>query len=605
MFLASLANVGPGADQKTVVGAMKVFEKWLWHKGQAVDVTWSRENELREWCMARYMENSGAPWLASFEANFAPVPLSIDEHLASLLADDGPFSVSGPSVLKVAAYVEPLAQLDLARQERTWVEAAAQSAAIMSAEREVELLAEQRVALTEHSAKRTADARAAEFLDAVEVGAASGGEVVGTGVATEEPAVAEVEAAGAEPAEESEVPETDDADDEEEVPVTPKRVPTAGGSGHSPAVIKRASKSTTPSKRHTQKPPTATTFTDAQLCNLLVPWRDEVVLDGNRRAGENVPGVKGKKTVSLTARRDFKLQKGSANPHVQRNFEKAVLVRRAREFVIAQRTLATTGGTTSLSAASLALPTAQELGMAVDVAAPEPATPKGKAKVVSSPHKRLASPSSNSRPAKRSQSGTASRKAAKTVPCWEETPPVAGPSRQVIPVNPVEPVLRPGGVVLSKPESPSEAEGPSEREEEAELSDASESPSEVPAVSHRMVQPNYTPLPTPRINSQEFIWLGKALDYPISALCPAEYIEVAKEKAGGITAVLRKDMRAAALEMEGLRLCKKIMECSVDILERYQANCAEALEWRQANEAHLQQPFTTLFPLPPGASLDL
>ncbi|KAG6880669.1 hypothetical protein C0992_003086, partial [Termitomyces sp. T32_za158] len=53
MFLASLANVGPGADQKTVVGAMKVFEKWLWHKGQAVDVTWSRENELREWCMAR------------------------------------------------------------------------------------------------------------------------------------------------------------------------------------------------------------------------------------------------------------------------------------------------------------------------------------------------------------------------------------------------------------------------------------------------------------------------------------------------------------------------------------------------------------------------
>ncbi|KAG6870766.1 hypothetical protein C0992_012508, partial [Termitomyces sp. T32_za158] len=102
-----------------------------------------------------------------------------------------------------------------------------------------------------------------------------------------------------------------DADDEDEAPATPKRVPTAGGSGRLPAVIKRASKSTTPSKRRTQKavpqyePPTATTFTDAQLRNLLVPRRDEVVLDGNRRAGESVPGVKGKKTVSLTARRDF------------------------------------------------------------------------------------------------------------------------------------------------------------------------------------------------------------------------------------------------------------------------------------------------------------
>ncbi|KAG6872521.1 hypothetical protein C0992_012143, partial [Termitomyces sp. T32_za158] len=118
------------------------------------------------------------------------------------------------------------------------------------------------------------------------------------------------------------------------------------------------------------------------------------------------------------------------------------------------------------------------------------------------------------------------------------------------------------------------------------------------------VQPNYAPLPIPRVNGQEFIWLGKALDYPISALRPAQYIEAAKEKAAGMAEVMRKDMRAAALEMEGLRLRKKIMERSVDILERYQVDCAEALEWREANEAHLQQPFATLFPLPPGASLD-
>ncbi|KAG6881530.1 hypothetical protein C0992_000887, partial [Termitomyces sp. T32_za158] len=148
---------------------------------------------------------------------------------------------------KVAAYVEPLVQMDLARQERQWAEAAAQSAAIMSAEREAELMEERRVALAALSAKRTAEAQAAGFLEKGEAVAASGGEAVETGEA----------AAGsvtAEPAEESEAPENDDeADDEDEVPVTPKRVPTAGGSGRLPAVIKRASKSTTPSKRRTQK----------------------------------------------------------------------------------------------------------------------------------------------------------------------------------------------------------------------------------------------------------------------------------------------------------------------------------------------------------------
>ncbi|KAG6883907.1 hypothetical protein C0992_007476 [Termitomyces sp. T32_za158] len=573
---------------------MKVFEKWLWHKGQVGDVTWSREDKLWEWCMARYVENSGAAWLASFEANFASIPLSIDKHLASLLADDGPFSLwteLSPDS-KVAAYVEPLVQMDLACQDCKWAEAAAQSAAIMSAEQEAELLAEQRVALADLSAKRMADAWAAGFLEVVGVGAEAGGDAVGMGMAAEGLAVPVVEAAAAEPAEESKAPENDDdMGDEAEAPSMPKKVPTIGGSGRPPAVIKRASKSTTPSKRCSQKPPTATSFTDAQLRNLLVPRQDEVILDANRRAGESVPGLKGKKTVSLAARRDFKLQKGSCkkcwannnpegcwyptgtrpcyrcnalkractfsgrksrergkvNPHVQRNFEKAVLVRCAREFVVAQRTLATTGGTTSLSTASLALPTTQESGIAVDVAAPEPATPKGKANAS---------------------------------------------------------VLCPGGVVLSKPELPSGAEVPSEHEEEVESSDMSESLSEVPAVPLRAVQPNYAPLPIPRVDGQEFLWPGKALDYPISALCPAEYIEAAKQKVAGMAEVMRKDLQAAAVEMEGLHLRKKIMERSVDILDRYQANCAEALEWQEANETHLRQPYAPLFPLPPGASLD-
>ncbi|KAG6875137.1 hypothetical protein C0992_005034 [Termitomyces sp. T32_za158] len=545
MFLAFLANVGLGADQKTVVGAMKVFEKWLWHKGQAAE---------------------------------APAPPSIDEQLASLLADDGPFTLwaeLSPDS-KVAAYVEPLVQMDLARQERQWAEAAAQSAAIMSAEWEVELLEERRVALAKFSAKCTADAQAAGFLEAVEVGTAGGGDAVEMGEMA-----AEVEAAAAEPVDESEAPEDeDDADNEDEVPVTPKRVPTAGGSGRLPAVIKRASKSTTPSKRHTQKVvpqyelPTATTFTNAQLCNLLVPRRDEVVLDNDRWAGENVPGVKGKKTVSLAACNDCKTRKGlcdkcwadndpeccwyptgtqpchrcdalkractisgqksrergKVDPHVQRNFEKAVLVQRAQAFILEQWKLSAAGK--------------------------------------------------------------------------EETLPMVGLSRQIILVDPIKSILCPGGVVLSEPESLSVAAVQSEPEEAAESSDLSESLSEVPAVLLRAVQLNYAPLPTSSVNGQEFLWLGKVLDYPISALRPTQYIEAAKEKAAGMAEVMQKDMRAAAVEMEGLRLQKRIMVRSIDILERYQADCAEALEWREANKTHLRQPYATLFPLPPGTSLD-
>ncbi|KAG6874251.1 hypothetical protein C0992_007971 [Termitomyces sp. T32_za158] len=225
MFLASLTNVGLGANQKTVVGAMKVFKKWLWHKGQVVDVTWSQENELQKWCMAWYVENSGAAWLASFKANFAPIPLLIDEHLAFLLADDGPFLVSSPSALKVTAFVKPLVQMDLACQDCKWAEAAAQSTAIMLAKQEAELLAEQRVALAELSAKRMANTQAAGFLEAVEVGAVTGGDAVGTGEAAMAGlAVPAVEAAVADKsADESAAQDDEEADDKDEVPTTPKK----------------------------------------------------------------------------------------------------------------------------------------------------------------------------------------------------------------------------------------------------------------------------------------------------------------------------------------------------------------------------------------------
>ncbi|KAG6874829.1 hypothetical protein C0992_006397 [Termitomyces sp. T32_za158] len=236
----------------------------------------------------------------------------------------------------------------------------------MSAEQEAELLEERRVALAALSAKHMAEAQAAGFLEAVEVGAVTSGEAVGTGEAAEGSAVATVEAAAAEPADESKAPENDNADDEDDVLATPKRVPTAGGSGHLPAVIKRASKSTTPSKRCSQKCDKCWADNDPEGCWYPTGAQPCYHCDALKRA------------CTFSGRKSH--ERGKVDPHVQRNFEKAVLVRRAREFVVAQRTLATAGGTTLLSAASLALSTAQESGIAVDMAAPEPATPKGKAK---------------------------------------------------------------------------------------------------------------------------------------------------------------------------------------------------------------------------------
>ncbi|KAG6892324.1 hypothetical protein C0992_000917 [Termitomyces sp. T32_za158] len=88
-FFSSLANVGPEADRWTIVGAMRVFEKWLGHRGKAPEVTWSREEELKAWCTAWYAEHVGEVWLAPFKANFAPASPLLEDQLANLLGNEG------------------------------------------------------------------------------------------------------------------------------------------------------------------------------------------------------------------------------------------------------------------------------------------------------------------------------------------------------------------------------------------------------------------------------------------------------------------------------------------------------------------------------------
>ncbi|KAG6887202.1 hypothetical protein C0992_000117 [Termitomyces sp. T32_za158] len=138
-FFASLVNVGLEANRKTIVSAIRIFEKWLSHRGKAPEVTWSRKQELQDWCIAWYAEHVGEMWLVPFEANFAPAPPSLEDQLANLLEDK-----SGGLTLwtelspnsKVDMYVKPLVELELDQQAYCWAEAARQWLVELSAEQE-------------------------------------------------------------------------------------------------------------------------------------------------------------------------------------------------------------------------------------------------------------------------------------------------------------------------------------------------------------------------------------------------------------------------------------------------------------------------------------
>ncbi|KAG6892972.1 hypothetical protein C0992_011698, partial [Termitomyces sp. T32_za158] len=214
---------------------------------------------------------------------------------------------------KVDVYVRPLVELDLDWQAAIWAEAAEQRSVELTAEQE-EILMRERAALI---AQRTAEGRAAGILPPASEPVAGP-----SGVNAPEPVAAEtVKSAAVAEGSDYEGGSSDhsdkEEDDEEIIPQTPKRSKTVGSGGPSPTVEKRATKSVTPSKRRADKiipsyaPPADTTFSDTQLRNLLALHHDDVVLDTNQGAGESVHGIKGKKTASAEARRQFKLRKGA------------------------------------------------------------------------------------------------------------------------------------------------------------------------------------------------------------------------------------------------------------------------------------------------------
>ncbi|KAG6894132.1 hypothetical protein C0992_007409 [Termitomyces sp. T32_za158] len=125
-----------------------------------------------------------------------------------------------------------------------------------------------------------------------------------------------------------------------------------------------------------------------------------------------------------------------------------------------------------------------------------------------------------------------------------------------------------------------------------------------PLLLRAVTHPNWTPLPIPQVTGQKFLWLGWELHYPVSALRPCLDLEAYHEQAAGMAAVISQDMRAANAEIARLRMRRWVMFRSLDILERYQNDCAEALQWQDDNQIEHTPP-ATFFLLLPGALLDM
>ncbi|KAG6864985.1 hypothetical protein C0993_008373 [Termitomyces sp. T159_Od127] len=92
LLLVQVQGLGAEAPHNKVKEMMRLWHKWwkMWRNG----ITWERDGELLEWCMARYRDNAGTEWLAPFANNFAPSALSFDEELETLLAEEEPLVVS-------------------------------------------------------------------------------------------------------------------------------------------------------------------------------------------------------------------------------------------------------------------------------------------------------------------------------------------------------------------------------------------------------------------------------------------------------------------------------------------------------------------------------
>ncbi|KAG6898864.1 hypothetical protein C0993_003447 [Termitomyces sp. T159_Od127] len=68
LLLAQVQGLGAEAPRNKVEGMMRLWQKW--HMMQEGGITWERDGELLEWCMAKYHDNLGAEWLVPFANDF-------------------------------------------------------------------------------------------------------------------------------------------------------------------------------------------------------------------------------------------------------------------------------------------------------------------------------------------------------------------------------------------------------------------------------------------------------------------------------------------------------------------------------------------------------
>ncbi|KAG6867829.1 hypothetical protein C0993_010551 [Termitomyces sp. T159_Od127] len=126
VLLVQVQGLGTEALCNKVKGIMRLWQKWQTMHGNGI--TWERNRELLEWCMARYCDNIGAEWLVLFTSDFAPAVPSFDEELEALLAGEEPLVVSTATKSK-EAIIAPLVEQDLQHQDQFWQKVAKESEA--------------------------------------------------------------------------------------------------------------------------------------------------------------------------------------------------------------------------------------------------------------------------------------------------------------------------------------------------------------------------------------------------------------------------------------------------------------------------------------------
>ncbi|KAG6887044.1 hypothetical protein C0992_001062 [Termitomyces sp. T32_za158] len=411
---------------------------------------------------------------------------------------------------------------------------------------------------------------------------------------------------------------------------SPKRHQTGGASSLAPSVGKGKApeQGTVRPKSHQADMPKQTTFSDDELRELLVSRCKEVKLDLGVAAGVVIDEVKGKTTVAPAQRRAYKAlkgvcdrcwaendpegcwfpagvlpclccdslkkpctydglksrERGKANKAIERTFQKAILVRRARGFVEAQRVVKATGEAPAISDLSLALPMGQGGESVSMVAEEEVEAPtsqhkdKGKGKVVAKGSdgdkaKKWERPLTGDQGAPRKRqaldefgAGPSGHRDPSAVPLSGGRPEIMVPAPAWRPVQDWERQL---AAARKATEEDREAEAKAkEKEGEEKTPDAPPMGTPAPCVSvHQM------PVPTPRVTAEDFAWLGEDLKYPVSAFTPPSDLE----------ALIGRELAAVDTEMSELQARRQNLFCSVEILRRYQEDCEAAMAWQKHN----------------------